>query len=115
MFMPNPFPDPENLVKKKWSLEKWWHGCLYPGKWNSILSQILNEIQIFPLDENAFENYYPLFKVRSWNNGVRCMPLYILLILFQALQMVSKKVYACLYSCGMCENFCAIWQPESEL
>ena len=24
-------------------------------------------------------NYYPLFRVRSWNNGVRCMSLYILL------------------------------------
>ena len=26
-------------------------------------------------------NYYPLFRVRSWNNGVRCMSFYILLIL----------------------------------
>ena len=26
-------------------------------------------------------NYYPLFRVRSWNNGMRCMSLYILLIL----------------------------------
>ena len=25
-------------------------------------------------------NYYPLFRVRSWNNGMRCMSLYILLI-----------------------------------
>ena len=25
-------------------------------------------------------NYYPLFRVRSWNNGIRCMSLYILLI-----------------------------------
>ena len=24
-------------------------------------------------------NYYPLFRVRSWNNGMRCMSLYILL------------------------------------
>ena len=24
-------------------------------------------------------NYYPLFRVRSWNNGVRCMSFYILL------------------------------------
>ena len=23
-------------------------------------------------------NYYPLFRVRSWNNGMRCMSLYIL-------------------------------------
>ena len=26
-------------------------------------------------------NYYPLFKVRSWNNGMRCMPFYILIFL----------------------------------
>ena len=25
-------------------------------------------------------NWYPLFRVRSWNNGMRCMPLYILCI-----------------------------------
>ena len=24
-------------------------------------------------------NYYPLFRVRSWNNGVRCMSFYILI------------------------------------
>ena len=24
-------------------------------------------------------NYYPLFRVRSWNNGIRCMSLYILM------------------------------------
>ena len=24
-------------------------------------------------------NYYPLFRVRSWNNGMRCMSLYILI------------------------------------
>ena len=24
-------------------------------------------------------NYYPLFRVRSWNNGMRCMSLYILM------------------------------------
>ena len=25
-------------------------------------------------------NYYPLFRVRSWNNGVRCMSFYILMV-----------------------------------
>ena len=25
-------------------------------------------------------NYYPLFRVRSWNNGVRCMSFYILFL-----------------------------------
>ena len=28
-------------------------------------------------------NYYPLFSVRSWNNGMRCMSFYILLELTQ--------------------------------
>ena len=28
-------------------------------------------------------NYYPLFRVRSWNNGVRCMSFYILMLLMQ--------------------------------
>ena len=27
-------------------------------------------------------NYYPLFRVRSWNNGMRCMSLYILILGF---------------------------------
>ena len=26
-------------------------------------------------------NYYPLFRVKSWNNGVRCMSFYILILL----------------------------------
>ena len=26
-----------------------------------------------------YMNYYPLFRVRSWNNGMRCMSLYILM------------------------------------
>ena len=29
-------------------------------------------------------NFYPLFRVSSWNNGVRCMPLYILMLLYLA-------------------------------
>ena len=27
---------------------------------------------------NRSMNYYPLFRVRSWNNGMRCMSFYIL-------------------------------------
>ena len=29
--------------------------------------------------QNGSMNYYPLFRVRSWKNGMRCMSLYILL------------------------------------
>ena len=28
-------------------------------------------------------NYYPLFRVRSWNNGVRCMSFYILMVIWR--------------------------------
>ena len=33
-------------------------------------------------------NYHPLFRVRSWNNGMRCMSLYILIV------MIILYVYA---------------------
>ena len=31
-------------------------------------------------------NYYPLFRVRSWKNGVRCMSIYILIQLSSEFQ-----------------------------
>ena len=34
-------------------------------------------------------NYYPLFRVRSWNNGVCCMSLYILILL----SSISKRSF----------------------
>ena len=47
-------------------------------------------------------NYYPLFRIRSWNNGMRCMSFYILLdsvatsrentIIFNQLHIVSHSV-----------------------
>ena len=44
-------------------------------------------------------NYYPLFRARSWNNGMRCMSFYILMIGNEAvtmherrLSMISKRV-----------------------
>ena len=39
-------------------------------------------------------NYYPLFRVRSWNNGVCCMSLYILIVGLRNLSMEIQK--ACL-------------------
>ena len=36
--------------------------------------------------------YYPLFRVRSWNNGMRCMSFYILMFVFhENVWLVSKK------------------------
>ena len=37
--------------------------------------------RIYILCEIGSMNYYPLFRVRSWNNGVRCMSFYILIII----------------------------------
>ena len=33
---------------------------------------------IIIIKSEVWTNYYPLFRVRSWNNGVRCMSFYIL-------------------------------------
>ena len=37
-------------------------------------------------------NYYPLFRVRSWNNGMRCMSLYILMGKFFLLWEYSRRI-----------------------
>ena len=37
-------------------------------------------------------NYYPLFRVRSWNNGVRCMSFYILKTVFHYTVMSYFKI-----------------------
>ena len=41
-------------------------------------------LRVYTLSYNHHQigsmNYYPLFMVRSWNNGIRCMSLYILVI-----------------------------------
>ena len=31
-------------------------------------------------------NYYPLFRVRSWNSGVSCMSFYILMVIFHSIR-----------------------------
>ena len=42
-------------------------------------------------------NYYPLFRVRSWNNGVRCMSFYILM---GTAMQVSLRWMICLEMVG---------------
>ena len=37
-------------------------------------------------------NYYPLFMVRSWNNGMRCMFLHILILLLINLRRSSDRL-----------------------
>ena len=38
-------------------------------------------------------NYYPLFRVRSWNNGVRCMSFYILLKVYSGLTNILEFLF----------------------
>ena len=47
-------------------------------------SWLLREYTYFVLlsSSNRKMNYYPLFRVRSWNNGMRCMSFYVLITLF---------------------------------
>ena len=42
---------------------------------------MIEKIHIFVLlsSSNGSMNYYPMFRVRTWNNCVRCMPVYILI------------------------------------
>ena len=42
-------------------------------------------------DQIGSMNYYPLFRVRSWNNGVRCMSFYILLDQVLPCRLFSAK------------------------
>ena len=40
-------------------------------------------------------NYYPLFRVRSWNSGIRCMSLYIFILMTPSRQQhLSKPMVA---------------------
>ena len=39
-------------------------------------------------------NYYPLFRVRSWNNGMRCMSLYSYSCTLPYLDLVTIQIYS---------------------
>ena len=44
-------------------------------------------------------NYYPLFRVRSWNNGMRCVSLYILMPLIANIWYVSMlRTHSCTHT-----------------
>ena len=51
-------------------------------------------------------NYYPLFRVRSWNNGVRCMSFYILM----GIPILVRHLYIEMasWACFIC-NFFSHW------
>ena len=42
-------------------------------------------------------NYYPLFRVRSWNNGMRCMSFYILMISDDFLECIYRVLNAMIF------------------
>ena len=47
-------------------------------------------------------NYYPLFRVRSWNNGVRCMSFYLLS--YRLLLLSPKSHWLMLLVCTVCDD-----------
>ena len=66
-------------------------------------------------------NYYPLFRVRSWNNGMRCMSFYILLKIIprehsqatQASTLRMQVLAICCYITEICaELLLARWAPH---
>ena len=68
-------------------------------------------------------NYYPLFRVRSWNNGMRCMSFYILTE-EAAIRNVGKKPFCSTGTADQFEYldiityvvpFCKRWSPDSYL
>ena len=42
-------------------------------------------------------NYYPLFRVKSWNNGVRCKSLYIRMTIFTDTKIMTCRVTVVFY------------------
>ena len=61
---------------------------------------------------NGSMNYYPLFRVRSWNNGVRCMSFYILNDLVANWSMWNLMNILTLWIFGSSKSFrikCEIW------
>ena len=65
----------------KMSSAKWWQFCPGPNSLNKCM-------QYFPNDSNC----YPLFRVRSWNNGMRCVSFYILIKRRCTLRYFSSSV-----------------------
>ena len=57
-------------------------------------------------------NYYPLFRVRSWNNGVRCMSFYILMYGTVCLNTLSLSVSNVVL--GIWPNMCALLSSIAE-
>ena len=82
-----------------------------------VMIEIIIYFVLLP-SSNRQLNYYPLFMVRSWNNGVRCMSFYILIseidiTVFQSINSLIEaqdgchleKKYIIVYSFWKSEEF----------
>ena len=76
--------------------QDWAYSLSYPSYniWDwvfSVYPPLVMIERIYTLSYNHHQignmNYYPLFEVRSWNNRIRCMSLYILI----TIDMQNKK------------------------
>ena len=61
----------------------------FPCDWENIYTLSYYHHQI------GSTNYYPLFRVRSWNNGVRCMSFCILICWHIVIAYFNHKIYMC--------------------
>ena len=52
----------------------------------------------------SWYNYYPLFRVRSWNNGMRCMFLYILITLVTVHDFISIERFDFAHAFWRCRS-----------
>ena len=80
------------------------------------ISYLYNFILIYILSYNHHQmgsmKYYPLFRVRSWNNGVRCMSFCILL---EYMTQKSKSLLCYIFLClnhSSCFNIWLIFVPK---
>ena len=55
--------------------------CVFSSPVSLMMIEIIYTLSYYHHHQIWSMNYYPLFMVRSWNNGMRCMSLYILTFL----------------------------------
>ena len=64
-------------------------------------------------------SYYPLFRVRSWNNGMHCMSLYILIVWSQQFIVVCNPMChhgtsSSLVQVMACQEFKSLWLSNAK-
>ena len=71
------------------------------------ISLVMTERMSYYHNQIGNMNHYPLFRVRSWNNGVRCMSLYILMLILYNIYSLSQPSFW-IMKCST-HNFRWIW------